>query len=400
VNRVGDGSLLRKVNQSAILEIIREHGPISRSEIARLLHISPATVTRIVTELLEAQVIQEKGARLAPFGRRPILLEFNPRASLIIGVYVHRDMIGAISDLNGEIFRRMVQPARPGEAGIQQLIALIRALYDMARGYGLPVRGVGIGAPSIVLYREGVVAWAPSLGWRNVPLKALVEQAVELPVFVENEVNLIALGESWRGAGRDVDNLVCISLGAGIGAGIVLSGFLYRGAHCAAGEIGYLLPGTQYLGHPYEGFGCLEGIAGSTGIVQRAQAQLAAGRPSVLRKWLEKEEAQLTAEMVLLAAREGDACACQVVDEVADYLALAVASISCVLDPHRIIFSGDLVEFADMFVERIATRLRNALPATPELVVSQLGTDAAVLGALAMALFETDEGVFVQKVQA
>jgi predicted NBD/HSP70 family sugar kinase len=400
MNHIGDGSLLRKVNQSAILELIREQGPISRSEIARLLRISPATVTRIVTELLQKQVIQERGARLAPFGRRPILLEFNPRASLIIGVYVHRSMIGAISDLNGEILRRMVQPAEPGEAGIQQLIALVRTLYDMAREYELPVRGVGIGAPSIVRYREGVVAWAPSLGWRNVPLKALLEQALSLPVFVENEVNLIALGESWRGAGRDVDNLVCISLGAGIGAGIVLSGFLYRGAHCAAGEIGYLLPGTQYLGHSYEGFGCLEGIAGSTGIVQRAQAQLAAGQPSVLREWLEKEEAQLTAEMVLLAARRGDGCALQVVDEIADYLALAVASISCVLDPHRIILSGDLVEFADMFVERITARLNGALPSIPELVVSQLGTDAAVLGALAMALFETDEGVFVQKVQA
>ncbi|MGQ9500608.1 MAG: ROK family transcriptional regulator [Anaerolineae bacterium] len=400
MNHTGNGSLLRKVNQSAILELIREQGPISRSEIARLLHISPATVTRIVTELLQKQVIQERGARLAPFGRRPILLEFNPRASLIIGVYVHRDMIGAISDLNGEILGRMVQPAQSGEAGIQQLIALICALYDMARGYGLPVRGVGIGAPSIVFYRDGIVAWAPSLGWRNVPLKALVEQAVGLPVFVENEVNLIALGESWRGAGRDVDNLVCISLGAGIGAGIVLSGFLYRGAHCAAGEIGYLLPGAQYLGRSYEGFGCLEDLAGSVGIVRRIQEKLAAGQPSILREWLENEETQLTAEMVLLAARKGDACACHVVDEVADYLALAVASISCVLDPHRIIFSGDLVDFADMFVQRIEARLRGTLPTMPELAVSQLRTDAAVLGALAMALFETDEGIFVQKVQA
>ena len=400
MNHIGDGSLLRKVNQSAILELIREQGPISRSEIARLLRISPATVTRIVTELLQKQVIQERGARLAPFGRRPILLEFNPRASLIIGVYVHRSMIGAISDLNGEILRRMVQPAEPGEAGIQQLIALVRTLYDMAREYELPVRGVGIGAPSIVRYREGVVAWAPSLGWRNVPLKALLEQALSLPVFVENEVNLIALGESWRGAGRDVDNLVCISLGAGIGAGIVLSGFLYRGAHCAAGEIGYLLPGTQYLGRTYEGFGCLEDLAGSLGMVRRAHEKLATGQSSILREWLEDKDAPLTAEMVLLAARRGDGCALQVVDEIADYLALAVASISCVLDPHRIILSGDLVEFADMFVERITARLNGALPSIPELVVSQLGTDAAVLGALAMALFETDEGVFVQKVQA
>lgn len=400
MKRTGDGSLLRKVNQSAILETIREQGPISRSDVARRLQLSPATVTRIVSELLEQQLVCETGSSFAPYGRRPVLLQFNPRASLIIGVYVHRDMLGAVSDLNGDILERRARPSVPGESGVEQLIDLIRELHQVALAYGPPVRGVGVGAPSVVTYREGIVMWAPSLGWRQLSLKARLEAATGLPVFVENEVNLIALGESWRGAGRDVANLVCISLGPGIGAGIVLNGLLYRGTHNAAGEVGYILPGTNFLGRAYEGYGCLEGLAGGTGIVRCARQLLGSGQPSVLANRWGHGEAGLTAEMVLQAARQGDALAVSVVEHIVDYLSLLVASTVCVLDPDRIVISGDLVGFADLFVPRIRSRLAGALPQMPDLVVSGLKMDAAVLGALAMALFETDGGLFVQKMQA
>ncbi len=400
MKHTGDGSLLRRVNQSAVIETIREKGPISRSAVARLLNLSPATVTRIVSDLLVRQLVRETGPSYAPYGRRPVLLAFNPTANLIIGVYVHGDMIGAISDLNGDILERRTIPSLPGEAGVERLIDLIRELRQVASGYGPPVRGVGIGAPSVVTYREGIVMWAPSLGWRNLPLKARLEQAVELPVFVENEVNLIALGESWRGAGRDVNNLVCLSLGPGIGAGIVLNGLLHRGTHNAAGEVGYLLPAPDYLGRCYGGYGCLEGLAGCTGITRRARELLGGGRSSILADWTRDPGVELSADMVLMAARQNDALALQIVEETADYLSLAVASAICVLDPDRIVISGDLVGFADLFVDRIRSRLRGAVPVVPELVVSQLTTDAAVLGALAMALFETDESLSVKEIQA
>jgi predicted NBD/HSP70 family sugar kinase len=368
--------------------------------VARLLQLSPATVTRIVSELLEQQVVCETGPSFAPYGRRPVLLQFNPRASLIIGVYVHRDMLGAVSDLNGEVLERRARPSVPGEAGVDRLIDLVRELHQVALAYGPPVRGVGIGAPSVVTYRQGVVVWAPSLEWRQLPLKTRLEAAVGLPVFVENEVNLIALGESWRGAGRDVANLVCLSLGPGIGAGIVLNGLLYRGTHDAAGEVGYILPGADFLGRAYEGYGCLEGLAGGTGIVQCARQLLSSGQPSILAERWGHSDLTLTAEVVLQAARQGDALALRVVDRVTDYLSLLIASTVCVLDPDRIVISGDLVGFADLFVPGIRSRLAGALPHMPDLVVSELKMDAAVLGALAMALFETDGGLFVQRMQA
>ncbi len=395
MKHTGDATLLRKVNASAVLRMIHEQGPISRSEVARRLHLSPATITRIVNVLLEDQLVVEGSPSLSPQGRRPVLLEFNPRASLVIGVYIHRNMIGALSDLNGEILERRVVPSVGGEAGVERLTEVIRDLHQLSTSYGPPVRGVGIGAPSITLFEKGEVIWAPTLGWRNLPLKARLEEALDLPVFVENEVNLIALGESWRGAGRDVDNLVCISLGEGIGAGLVLGGQLYRGAHCAAGEVGYMIPNERSLGRKYDQYGCLEGLAGSAGIVRRALTRLGAGEESVLRRQESADSSSLTVEAVLSAAREGDQLAQSVVSETVDFLSIAVANLICVLDPDRIVISGDLADFGDLFVEPIRARVTEVLPLVPEIVLSELKMDAAVLGALAIALHETDSGLFV-----
>jgi predicted NBD/HSP70 family sugar kinase len=396
----GDATFLRRVNQAAVLELIREQGPISRSEIARRLHLSPATITRIVSDLLENGIVLEGSPIHSQYGRRPVLLEFNPRASLVIGVYVHKDMMGALSDLNGEILERRVVPSVPGEAGVQRLVALIEDLHQLSRDYGIPVRGVGIGAPSIVNFEKGIVVWAPSLGWRNLPLKTRLEEALRLPVFVENEVNLIALGESWRGAGKGVGNLICISLGAGIGAGIILDGQLHRGSHDAAGEVGYIIPNETCLGYTYDEFGCLEGLAGSVGIVRRAAARLGNGEPSALNGKEGIAPSDLTVEMVLSAAKEGDPLAKSVLYETLDYLSIAVANLICILDPDCIVISGDLAEFGDLFIEPIRSRLKGAVPHIPDIVLSELRTDAAVLGALAIALYKTDSGVFVRKTQA
>ena len=396
----GDATFLRQVNEAAVLELIREQGPVSRSEIARRLHLSPATITRIVSVLLENSLVLEGSPIHSQYGRRPVLLEFNPRASLILGVYVHKNIMGALSDLNGEILERRVVPSIPGEAGVERLVALVKDLHQVSKDLGPPVRGVGIGAPSIVTFEEGTVVWAPSLGWRNLPLKSRLEEAIHLPVFVENEVNLIALGESWQGVGRGLRNLVCISLGAGIGAGIILDGQLYRGSHDAAGEVGYIIPNESCLGRVYDEYGCLESLAGSMGIVQRALTHLANGAPSVLRELNCADSPDLTAEMVLSAAREGDALARTMLNETLDYLSIAVANLVCILDPDCIVISGDLAEFGDLFIEPIQHRLRGALPHVPDIVLSELRTDAAVLGALAIALYKTGNGVFVRKTQA
>ncbi len=280
MNHTGDATLLRKVNESAILEQIRRYGPITRSELARRLHLSLPTITRIVNELLSVGLIVESSTAGSSGGRRPGLLQFNFRSNLIIGVYVGHKMVAALADLNGEILERRTQTSLSGEAGLQQLIDLIRDLQQQAEAMGLSVRGVGVGAPSIVSFPEGVVAWAPGLGWRDLPLKQQLEDALGLRVFVENEVNLLALGESWRGAGRGIRRLVCVSVGTGVGAGLILDGQLYRGTRGAAGEIGYIVPNERYLGRQVNRFRHI-GEPGRPEHADHARPRTDAGRRAV-----------------------------------------------------------------------------------------------------------------------
>lgn len=398
-NHTGDATLLRKVNESAILELIREQGPISRSDLARLLHLSPPTITRIVNPLIEAGLVLEGDPGDSKGGRRPILLTFNSRASLIVGVYVGQNLIGALADLNGEIFERRTIPSLPGEEGVERLIEFIKGLCQVASRFGAPLRGVGVGVPSITLFDEGVVTWAPSFGWRNLPLKQRLQDALGLPVIIENSVNLIALGESWRGAGQGLRNLLCIQLGDSIGAGLILNGQLFRGSHFAAGEVGYLVPNERYLGQTYDGYGCLEGLAGSSGIVRRMSQRLETERSSSAAEPWQMEPANLTAEMILTAARRGDTLAQAVIQETVDYLSIVVANMACIVDPDRIIIGGELAEFGDLFIEPIRARIKGLIPVPPEICLSDLGLDAPVLGAVATALRQTSDWLFVQRQQ-
>ena len=400
VNHTGDATLLRKVNESAVLEQIRRHGPLTRSEVARRLHLSLPTITRIANELLETSLIVESSSAGSSGGRRPGLLAFNARANLIIGVYVGHRMVAALADLNGEIIERRSQTARSGEAGLQQLIDLIKDLRRQADALGLSVRGVGVGAPSIVSFPEGVVAWAPGLGWRDLPLKPILETALGLPVFVENEVNLLTVGESWLGAGRGIRRLVCVSVGTGVGAGLILDGQLYRGARGAAGEIGYIVPNESYLGRQVNGFGALECLADRNALVARGCVHMRSSGHSALNDLCGSDPSRLTAEMVLDAARAGDPLASAAVSEVADYLSIAIANLVCVVDPERIVLSGDLATYADMFAKPVCERIQGLVPTMPEIVASKLGMDAAVLGAVAIAMRETSDALYIQPSRA
>ena len=392
---IGNPELMKRLNQSAILRTIREQGLISRADIAKALRLNPSTVTRIVNELIEENLVFEeegRGESTARGGRRPVLLEFNYKASLIVGVDLGgTDIVGALSDLDGNILHHESIRSRSAQEGLETLMELVQGLVDIPRLPGQRIRAIGIGAPGVTLSREGIVTWAPALGWRNIPLKQLVEERFGVPAFVENDVNLHALGEHWRGTGQGVRNLVCIFIGTGIGAGIIINGDLYRGANYAAGEVGYIIPSEKYLGQCYEGFGCLEYLAAGFGIAQRACQAIREGNGEAILKQAGGDIEGVSAEHVFIAAREGDALACQIVADVVKYLAIAVANVISILDPQMIVLGGGIAKSDDLILEPIKELVRGAVPAMPEIVVSQLGSDAGVLGAVALAMRSTED---------
>ena len=376
-------SLIRNVNRSAVLELVREKGPIARPRIAKRLKVSLPTVMRIVDDLIDEDLVQLCDTYgQSTGGRPPALVEFNGAAHAVVGVDLGgTKMFGTIADLSGniqhEIYIAHQKDNGPNEY-LEHLCEMIEALLDVPLPSGQQIRGIGIGAPGVTLTPGGVVTWAPSLEWRDLPLQEILNKRFEAPVFVENDVNLAALGELGFGAGQGVQNLVSIAVGTGIGAGIIIGGALYRGHNQAAGEICNMLPGIEFLEQRYDQFGALESLASATGIVERA-------RQIVDQEKIPIPE-ELSAESVFKSARNGDSWAQQVVSDTADYLGLAIANVSAMLDPEVIILGGGVARSADLLIEPILQRIEGTVPFIPRLIASPLGRQAVVMGATMLVL--------------
>jgi predicted NBD/HSP70 family sugar kinase len=384
---------MREINRSAILEIIRRESPIARSAIAERLDVSLPTVMRIVDDLIEEGYVRPQGSTEWSGGRRRPLLEFNAERFVVIGVDMGgTKFYGAISDFGGNIIDEidMGRHRTSSEGNYERLTELIDTLLASPKLGNRHVRGIGVGAPGITLHEEGIVKWAYSLDWRDFPLKARLSKHYGLPITVDNDVNLAAMGELWFGAGQNIQNMILIYSGAGIGAGIIIDGALYRGAREASGEIGNFLPGREFLGKNYQDFGALEKVASGIGIVERARARLKS-------RWDPAELESLTADDVFLAARHDQAWARSIMNETLDYFAIAIANLAVAFDPQLIVLGGSVSAFPDLFIDPIIHRLEGTIPTPPRLVVSKLGLRAGVMGAITNVLHNTSNFYVVHK---
>jgi glucokinase-like ROK family protein len=301
-------------------------------------------------------------------------------------------MYGAISDLGGNIISEvnLGRHGTSGEESFNRLVALIDTLLASPKLEGRRVRGIGVGAPGITLHQEGIVKWAFTLNWKDFPLKARLAERYNLPIIVDNDVNLAALGELWFGAGQNTQNMVLVAIGTGIGSGIIIDGALYRGSTEASGEIGHMIPGREFLGKDYLNFGALESVASGTGIAERARRALESRRDSL-------DLENLLAEEVFKAARQGQDWALTIINETADYLAIAIANLAVSFDPELIVLGGGVTRSADLLVEPILRRINGMIPAPPKLVISDLGLRGAVMGAITNVLHNTGNFYVVHK---
>ncbi len=386
-------SAMRDINRSAILEIIRQESPIARSTISHRLDVSLPTVMRIVDGLIDEGFVRLHGGTEWSGGRRRPLLEFNAEGHLILGVDMGgTKMYGALSDLGGNILDE-VNIARHGTSGedsFNRLTTLIDTLLTSPKLTGRQVHGIGVGAPGITMHKEGIVTWANTLHWKDFPLKQRLSELYPLPITVDNDVNLAAMGELWFGAGQNAQNMVMVAIGTGIGAGIIIDGALYRGASEASGEIGNMLTGHECLGKNYQDFGALESVASGTGIAERARLALKGERTA-------EELENLTSEDVFEAAKQRQEWACTIINETVDYLAIAIANLAVAFDPELIILGGGVSRSADMLVEPILQRISGTIPTLPKLVISSLGMKAGVMGAITNVLHNTSNFYVVHK---
>jgi len=381
----GTPSLLRAINERSILDLIHDRGPLSRAQVARVSGLSKPTVSLALTGLLDARLVREVGRSRGERGPSALLYEVNPSAAYVVGLDIGRRWTrAAIADVAGTVLGRLDERAKVGSARtlVAQIGALARRLAADANVDWGQVTQTVLGSPGVFDPARDHVAMAPNLpGWSRHGLVDAVRAQLGSNVTFENDVNLAALAEREHGHGRNVDSFVFMSVGTGVGMALVIDGRLYRGAHGAAGEIAYLPIG---VGDPHDPAnrrrGAFEEAASAAGVVRAAREE---GMP-----------ASVTPESLFASARRGDPAARRAVDVEARRLAMAIATVTPMLDPELVILGGGIGRNGDLLLDPIEQELRRLVPFRPRVVVSALGQDAVLQGAVATALEVAREKVF------
>ncbi|HLU22182.1 MAG TPA: ROK family glucokinase [Bacillaceae bacterium] len=252
------------------------------------------------------------------------------------------------------------------------------------------LKAAGVGAPGPVNTEEGLLFEAVNLGWQGtIHLRDLVQEQVGVPVAIENDANVAALGEMWKGAGLGAKDLICITLGTGVGGGVIVNGDIVHGAKGAAGEIGHItsVPNGGYQCNCGK-TGCLETLASATGIVRTAKDKLEGSAvDSTLRQYLQNND--LTAKAIFDAAKAGDQLALETVDSLADHLGLAIANIGSLFNPERVVIGGGVSKAGNILLEKIEEYFVKytfkPVAQSTKLVFAQLGNDAGIVGAAWLA---------------
>jgi predicted NBD/HSP70 family sugar kinase len=392
--QVGTPANMRELNQRVVLERLRLGGSATRPQIAGDTGLSKPTVGQALLDLEQHGLVRTAGRTLAGPGRSAVVYEVNPSAGHVLGIDIGRRLIRvAVADLAGSVVARSDERNRARSAG-----ALIRTVRDCAEAAvtqaGLRLEDVVatvVGTPGVPDPRSATLQQAPNLpGWERKGLLNELESVLGTGIVVENDANLSAVGEHEAGAARGVDVSVCITVGTGIGMGIIVGGRLFRGAHGAAGEIGYLPYGWPTAGLPETGIdtprqGMLESAAAAHSVVRSAAAHGLTG----IR----------TAKDVFRIAREGDSRALRVVEDEAARLAFVVCSVAAVIDPELVVIGGGVGKNTDLLTGPLQRALANATPMHPPIVPGELGEEAALTGAIATALHTARDVVFNRRGQ-
>jgi predicted NBD/HSP70 family sugar kinase len=366
-----------------VLDTVLREGPISRARIARVTGLSKPTVSAVVETLEDCGLVEEQGRASGAVGRPATLYQANPGAGYVLAVDVGGTKIRVgLTNLNGEIIAEIAEPTDTTDSAslLEQLERLRVEVLRRARVNSDLVRAAGVGVPGVYDPEGDAVSGAPNLPFlENIRLAGEFEERLESPPVIENDVNLAALGERWRGLATGRDNFVAISIGTGIGMGVVIDGEIYRGDRGAAGEIDFLPLGVQ---EPYDErhreHGPFESAGSGPGIVLRLRRRLEEGAASVLALTDGVQE-------IFAAAAEADALARDLVEEEARLLALGIAAVVAVLDPELVVLGGGIGS-DPVLLEPIRANLARLLPQTPDVQTSALGDRAALYGAIAVGL--------------
>ncbi|BFH39387.1 ROK family transcriptional regulator [Paenibacillus melissococcoides] len=376
--QTGNAKLVKQMNREGILHQLREHPRVSRADLAKLTELSRPCVSALVDEMIAEGLINEVGFGESTGGRKPILLEYNFQAYGVIGtVFEGSTLQLAIANLRGELLvQRATCLPHPmnGEAAIRSIEQGLAALLDESGFRKEWLLGMGLGLPGITRRSAGTVSHAPSTGWMGLPVQREIEAVLGLPVAIENDVNLMTLGEFNKGIGVGHSNLVYMYTGTGIGAGIMIDGQIYRGAREASGEIGYMVIGP--VGKQAKGeYGVFERNYSIRAIRDKARGVL----PVI------DEDTSMMKQIVEHAGR-GNEGARRLLDDVCRHWTYGIANLTSVMDPELLILSGEMLHIGDEGIAAIRQWLNDWIPSVPPIKMAALGDQAGLIGAIHCAL--------------
>ena len=376
--------LLKHLNERAVLEQIREAAPISRAEISRRAGISKPTVSLALESLVAAGLVREAAHDPAGPSYGAVFFEPVPEAALVLGLDLGaRFLRGAICDLGGRVRAR--QDIELGAPEADTAFAAIAELRDsLLRTSGLDgvaVDGAVMGIPGAVDAESGRVSLVENVrGLEDRDVRGELAEQLGLPVTIENDINLAAVGERWRGVAQGVDDFAFLSIGTGLGCGVVLRGELHRGHNGAAGELDYVRAGIGDQFDPCAG--AVSTLAARLIATDGARTSLAP---------------PFDARAIFAAARQGDETAAAIVDEEARRIAMHIVPLAAVTDVELVVLGGGLGANGDLLLGPVRERLREWLPYPPRVEVSTLGDAAVLTGALAVGLRAARDNVFVRR---
>jgi predicted NBD/HSP70 family sugar kinase len=371
-------SLLRELGEQAVLEVIFREGPITRPAISAATRLSKPTVGAAVSRLEQAGMIRAIGPQHGRRGRSPIAYVVRDNAGFVVGVDIGGTNVRAgAADIFGEPIHDEQQPTteRGGRAVAAQLIEVATRVVERARGTHERLLALGISTPGVVDRESGRVRLAYNVSPDGVldPLSAIGNR-FGVPVLLDNNVNLAALGEKSFGLARGVSTMVFIGVGAGIGMGIIMDDELVRGAHGGAGEIGYL----PLVGDPFDPrhklHGGLEDEVGAAGVLAAYKSRAA-----------KRKQPAASAQDVFELARDGQPEAAAVVEHVAARLGAAIATVCAILDPELVVLGGGIGS-SPLLLSPVRGAAAALVPMTARIETSLLGDRAALQGAIAVAL--------------
>lgn len=390
-SKTGNSKFLKAYNEAGILDLIRTGKALSRADLSKATGLSPTATGVIVSALIEKDYLHEIGNGESKGGRKPVLLELKPYSYYSIGLDVDVDSISYIlTDITGRmVYEGSTALCSPApEDAVTAALACIREIVksqsiDMNR-----LLGIGISVPGMVDASTQNILLAPNLGWEDVDLGSMLNMKLGLPVYIENEAMASAICENWIGACRETSNFVCVNIKSGIGAGIFTGGRLYRGTGGSAGEVGHIVVDEKGCKCGCGNFGCLETIASTGRIIEKARKLVRQGVVSSLNEIDDVDSISL--EHIVEAARAGDAAAMGMLNEAAKYLGIALSSLVNTLNPSKIVLGKDFVKYSDLVMEMlrsvIGCRALKRPAANVEIIVSEIGERTSTIGAAIVPL--------------